>query len=83
MKIRHLIPTVGSSAPTDLLAAQDLTLHSIERARRCASDDLEIEVRAVRFPDEPIDVDWIADFPVLNRSVLDLEPSTFGAACRS
>lgn len=72
MRIRHVIPTVGPSAPTELIEAQELTLQSIERARRCVDGGIEVDVRAVRFADEPLDVPWVTDCPVLTRSVLDM-----------
>jgi hypothetical protein len=72
VRIRHVIPTVGRSAPADLVEAQDLTLRSIERALRCVDEGIDVEVRAVRFPDEPVDCDWLTDCPVLRRSVLDM-----------
>lgn len=75
-----MIPTVGDSAPAELTAAQELTLNSVERALRSAPDDLEIDVRAVRFPDEPVEVSWLTDMPTLHRSVLDL--GEFGVARR-
>lgn len=72
VRIRHVIPTVGPSAPAELVEAQDTTLRSIERALRCVDSDIEVDVRAVRFPDEPVDCDWITDCPMLDRSVLDM-----------
>ncbi|MEY2957756.1 MAG: hypothetical protein RLZZ01_324, partial [Actinomycetota bacterium] len=72
MRIRHVLSTVGPSAPAELVTIQDLTLRSIERALRCAGDDLDVEVIAVRFPDEPVDREWLVDMPILERSVLDL-----------
>lgn len=49
-----------------------MTLRSIERALRCADPDLQIDVRAVRFPDEPVDASFVTDTPILERSILDL-----------
>lgn len=49
-----------------------MTLRSVERALRCADSGLEIDVRAVHFPDEPVDAPWLADMPILDRSILDL-----------
>jgi hypothetical protein len=72
VRIRHVIPTVGPSAPAELVQAQELTLRSVERALRCVGDGVEVEVRAVRFRDEPIDCEWVTDCPTLDRSVLDL-----------
>jgi len=72
VRIRHVIPTVGPSAPAELVEAQETTLRSIERALRCVDSGIEVDVRAVRFPDEPLDCDWVTDCPVLERSVLDM-----------
>ncbi|MDW3220453.1 MAG: hypothetical protein R8F63_17730 [Acidimicrobiales bacterium] len=72
MRVRHVIPTVGPSAPADLVAAQEMTLRSVERAVRCADPSLDVDVRAVHFPDEPVDAPWLTDMPILDRSILDL-----------
>ena len=72
VRIRHVIPTVGLSAPSELVEAQEVTLRSVERALRCVDADIEVEVRAVHFPDEPIDCAWVTDCPLLERSTLDL-----------
>jgi hypothetical protein len=72
MRIRHVISTVGDSAPKELVEAQQLTLHSIRTALRCVEEGIDVEVRAVHFPDEPVNCDWVTDCPVLDRSVLDV-----------
>jgi len=72
MRIRHLIPTVGASASAELRTAQEFTLQSIERARRCADPSLSIEVCSVAFHDESLDVPWVSSTPPLERSVQDL-----------
>ena len=72
LRIRHVIPTVGGSAPAQLVEVQDVTFRSIERALRCVDPDVDVDVRAVRFPDEPVDAPWLTDVPILERSILDL-----------
>lgn len=48
-------------------------MSSIDRALRVTDPDLEIEVRAVHFPDEPVEPHpWLLSLPTLERSVLDL-----------
>ncbi|NCG36504.1 MAG: hypothetical protein GWP48_03125 [Actinobacteria bacterium] len=72
MRIRHVISTVGDSAPKELVEAQQLTLRSIRTALHCVEEGIDVEVRAVHFPDELLDCNWVTDCPVLNRSVLDV-----------
>ncbi len=72
MRIRHVIPTVGPSASAGLREAQELTLRSVRTALHCTEEGIDVEVRAVHFPDEPLDCDWVTDCPILDRSVLDI-----------
>lgn len=73
MRLRHVIPTVGPSAPDRLVAAQLRTLDSIERALRLADGRVEVDVVAARFPDEPPpERPWLRDAPVLRTSSADL-----------
>lgn len=72
MRIRHVIPTVGPEASDALCAAQKMTLASVDRALRAADPGLQIEVRAVHYPDEPCDSHpWLTATPALKRSILD------------
>lgn len=72
MRIRHVVNTIGSSARPDLLVEQDRVLHSIRRAVATLPPEIEVEVVAVRFPDDPLPHEWLVDGPPLERSVLDL-----------
>lgn len=74
--MRHVVPTVGRSAPCELINAQTLTAESIARAVRNTHPSNEIDLRAVHFPDEdPLDADVTSRF-VLERSILDLAEFT-------
>lgn len=75
--LRHVVPTVGPSAPPRLLEAQQVTLASIERALDLCRDHVEVEVVAARFPDEPAPVrPWLSDAPSLVTSSSDLQEFT-------
>jgi hypothetical protein len=74
VKVSHLINTVGDSARADLREAQRITLESIDQARQVTGSQVEVEVRAARFPDEPLPADWLVDAVKLTRSVIDVVP---------
>jgi hypothetical protein len=74
VKVSHLINTVGDSAREDLREAQRITLESIDQARQVTGSQVEVEVRAARFQDEPLPADWLVDAVQLTRSVIDVVP---------
>jgi hypothetical protein len=74
VKVSHLINTVGDSARGDLREAQRITLESIYQARQVTNPEIEVEVRAARFADEPLPADWLVDAVQLTRSVIDVVP---------
>lgn len=71
MKTLHVLPIVGASAPQDLLLAQELTLRSIEIARKFSISN-DVDVVGSRYFDEVAPVDWIIDYPCLSTSFSDL-----------
>lgn len=71
MRFLHLLPIVGNSAPEELLLAQELTLRSIEVARKFSST-IDVDVVGSRFFDEATPVDWMIDYPCLSTSFSDI-----------
>ena len=53
------------------VATQELTLDSVERALAVTDPDISVEVRAVGFPDEPVERPWLTQTPILERSILE------------
>jgi len=71
--LRHVVPTVGPSAPAPLREAHEAVLDSIERAIDVARGRVAVEVVLARFPDEPAPVrPSFRDAPVLVSSSVDV-----------
>lgn len=72
-RLRHVVPTVGPSAPAPLREAHAEVLDSIERAVAVSAGRVDVEVVLARFPDEPgPDRPTFLDAPVLASSSLDV-----------
>jgi hypothetical protein len=72
VRIRHVVPTVGASAPPQLQQVQQITIESIERSVAFTRPEFDVEAFSVHFHDEVVVSGGLTDCPSLQRSILDL-----------